>query len=157
MYPNLKLSNLRISTKLLLQNLMTWAAFFLIIGVIVSSFAIVRNKLTEVANRDMERVIANSQMTRKISKVFADFDLLNHTFYGKKDYLASEGSRLVNTINKISEITPDPDLKKSLLAMSDSLDSFLSRCAHATLQNDFQTFPPQKRAVVNTQSIDHFP
>ena len=102
MYPNLKLSNLRISTKLLLLNLMTWAAFFLIIGIIVSSFAIVRNKLTEVANRDMGRVIANSQTTRKISKVFADIDLLGRTFYGKRDYLASEGSRLVNTVNKIS-------------------------------------------------------
>jgi PAS domain S-box-containing protein len=128
MYPNLKLSNLRISTKLLLLNLMTWAAFFLIIGVIVSSFAIVRSKLTEVANRDMGRVIANSQTTRKISKVFADIDLLSRTFYGKKDYLASEGSRLVNTVNKISESTLDPDLKKSLLALSDTLDSFLARC-----------------------------
>ena len=129
MYPNLRLSNLRISTKLLLLNLMTWAAFFLIIGVITSSFAIVRNKLTEVANRDMGRVIDSSQTTRKVSKVFADIDLLGRTFYGKKDYLASEGSRLANTVNQISESTLDPDLKKSLLALSDTIDSFLSRCA----------------------------
>ena len=129
MCPNLKLSNLRISTKLLLQNLITWAAFFLIIGVIVSSFAIVRNKLTEVANRDMGRVIDSSQTTREISKVFADIDLLSRTFYGKKDYLASKGSRLANTVHQILESTLDPDLKKSLLPLSDSLDSFLSKCA----------------------------
>ena len=129
MYPNLRLSNLRISTKLLLLNLMTWAAFFLIIGVIASSFAIVRNKLTEVANRDMGRVIASSQTTRKISKVFADIDLLGRTFYGRKDYLASEGSRLANTVNQISKNTLDPDLKKSLLPLSNSLDSFLTRCS----------------------------
>jgi PAS domain S-box-containing protein len=108
---------------------MTWTAFFLIIGVIASSFAIVRNKLTEVANRDMGRVIASSQTTRKISKVFADIDLLGRTFYGRKDYLASEGSRLANTVNQISKNTLDPDLKKSLLPLSNSLDSFLTRCS----------------------------
>ncbi len=128
MYPTLRLSNLRISTKLLLLNLMTWAAFFLIIGVIAFSFAIVRNKLTAVANRDMGRVIASSQTTRKISKVFADIDLLGRTFYGRKDYLASEGSRLTNTVNQISKNTLDPDLEKSLLPLFDSLDSFLTRC-----------------------------
>ena len=55
------LSNLRISTKLLLLNLMIWAAFFLIVGVVAFSFTNVRNKLTEVTNRDMGRAISNSR------------------------------------------------------------------------------------------------
>lgn len=129
MHPNFKLSNLRISTKLLLLNLMTWAAFILIVGVMVSTFAIVLNKLTAVATMDMERVIANSQTTRELSKVFVDIDRLVRTFYGKNDYLASEGNRLVNAVNKITENTLDADLKKSLLPLFGALESFLSRCA----------------------------
>jgi len=120
-----KLSKFLIKTKLLFLNLMTWAAFLLVVGVIVSSFFVVRNKLTEVSNRNMGSVIANSQTTRKLFKVFADIDQLSHTFYGKQDYLASEGKKMMNAVNKISESALDPDLKKSLLALFDTLDSFL--------------------------------
>ncbi len=68
------LSNLQISTKLLLLNLMIYAAFFLIVGVVAFSFTTVRNKLTEVVNRDMRRAISNSQTAREFSKVFTDID-----------------------------------------------------------------------------------
>ena len=123
------LSNLRISTKLLLLTLMICTAFLLIVCGTVFSFANVRNMLTEVANRDMSSVIDNSRTARELSKVFADTDLLRRTFYGKNDYLESEGRRLVGTVKTITESTTQPDLNKSLLALSDDLDSFLSQCA----------------------------
>jgi two-component system cell cycle sensor histidine kinase/response regulator CckA len=122
------LSNLRISTKLLLLNLMIWAAFFLIAGVVAFSFTNVRNKLTEVTNRDMARAISNSQTARELSKVFTDIDLLSHIFYGKNDYLKSEGSKLVSSVNNISERTTDPDLKKSLISLHNYIESFLDQC-----------------------------
>jgi len=122
------LSNLRISTKLLLMNLMICAAFFLIVCVVAFSFTTVWNKVTEVANRDMGRAISNSQTVREISKVFTDIDLLNRTFYGENDYLKSEGGKLVSSVNNISESTTDPDLKKPLLSLQNHIESFLSQC-----------------------------
>ena len=122
------LYNLRISTKLLLLNLMICAAFFLIICVVVFSFATVRNKLTEVTNRDMGRAISNSQAAREISKVFADIDLLSRMFYGKNDYLKSEGGKLVSSVNNILESTTDSDLKKSLLSLHNHIEAFLDHC-----------------------------
>ena len=122
-------SNLRISTKLFLLNLMIVAAFIVVAGIIVFSFTIIRNKVTEVANRDMRIVTANSQTARMLSKAFSDIELLGHTFYGKNVYLQSEGSRLAGIVKHIEESSTDPDLKKPLLSLSKQFDAFLSQCA----------------------------
>lgn len=110
-------------------NLMICAAFFIVVCVIIISFAIVRDMLTEVSNRDMGKVIANSRTAREITTVFADINLLTRTFYGEDDYLESEGARLVAIIGNIGKNTAEPSLKTSLLALSENLDSFLSHCA----------------------------
>ncbi len=49
-------------------------------------------------------------------------------FYGKNDYLKSEGSKLVSSVNHISESTTDPDLKKPLLSLHRHIESFLDQC-----------------------------
>ena len=87
-------SNLQLSTKLLLLNLVTSGAFILITGIIIISFASVRNKSIDVTNKDIESVTTNSQTTRLLSEVFADIDLLNRTFYKNDNYLISEVSKL---------------------------------------------------------------
>ncbi len=122
-------SNLQLSTKLLLMSLITSVAFFLIACIVIFSLAIVKNKSIEVMNKDMERVIANSHTTRELSRVFADIDLLNRTFYRNNDYLESEGSRLIDLVKNILENTSNLNLKKSLLSLSDDLGFFLSQCA----------------------------
>lgn len=131
MHSKLKFSNLRISTKLLLVNLLTCAAFILIVVIVVSSFFVVRNKVTGITTRDVSAIIANSQTSHEISKVFTDIDYLSRTFYGNKDFLKSEGSRLLNDLNNISDSNTYPELKKPLITMSDNLNSFLSWCAKA--------------------------
>lgn len=118
MRPKSILSNLRISTKLLLLNLMICAGFFLIVCVIVFSFVNVRSSLTQVTDWNMGTVIDNSRTARELSKVFSDIDLMSRTFYGKNDYLNSEGPRLVRTVKNIAENTTDSDLNKSLLTLS---------------------------------------
>jgi hypothetical protein len=129
MRPKSILSNLRISTKLLLLNLMICAGFFLIVCVIVFSFANVRKRLTQVTDWNMETVIDNSRTARELSTVFTDIDLMSRTFYGKSDYLDTEGRRLVRTVKNIAGKSTDSDLYKSLITLSDDLDSFLSQCA----------------------------
>jgi PAS domain S-box-containing protein len=129
MHPKSILSNLRISTKLLLLNLMICAGFLLIVCVIVFSFANVRNSLTQVTDWNMGTVIDNSRTARELSTVFSDIDLMSRTFYGRSDYLDSEGRRLFRTVKNIAGKNTDSELYKSLLTLSDDLDSFLSQCA----------------------------
>ena len=78
MNPNLKLSNLRTGPKLLMMSLTVWTAFILILGIIVFSFTITQSRLTDIAEKDMGRVIVNSQTTREISELFTDINLLSH-------------------------------------------------------------------------------
>jgi PAS domain S-box-containing protein len=77
----------------------------------------------------METVIDNSRTAREISAVFTDIDLMSRTFYGKSDYLDTEGRRLVRTVKNIAGKNTDSDLYTSLITLSDNLDSFLSQCA----------------------------
>jgi len=117
-----------IRNKLLLLNAMICLAFVVIAGVVFFSLAVVRDMSTEVTNRDVERVVSNSRTARELSKLFTDIHLLTLTFYGRDDDVESTGRRSVDMIKDITESTTDPDLKNSLLALSDHLESFLSHC-----------------------------
>jgi len=123
------LPNFRISTKLLLLNVMICAAFVLIICVTIFSFTYVWNMLKEVVDKDMGRVISNSQTGRELSKLFTDIDLLNRTFYGNNNDLESERKRLLSTVKSIAENTSDRIIDKPLLSLANHLESFLSQCA----------------------------
>jgi len=123
------LPKLSIRNKLLLLNIMICLAFLVIAGVVFFSLAVIRDMSTEVTNKDVGRVVSNSQTARELSKLFASIDLLSLTFYGRDDNLKSEDSRLVGIIKDIAESTTVPNLKKLLLALSDHLEFFLSQCA----------------------------
>ncbi|UCE71995.1 MAG: EAL domain-containing protein [Nitrospiraceae bacterium] len=123
-----KLQNLKISTKLFMLTVMICAAFIVIAYITIFSYSKVSSLLTDIVDRDLERVIVNAHAMRELSKLFADRDLLNHTFYGKKDYLKSEGTRLLGVVKNIEESMTDPELKESLLTLSGKLESFLSQC-----------------------------
>lgn len=128
MYFKQGLFNLQLSTKLTLMNAMISAAFFLIACVIFFSFGVVKNKSIGVMHKDLEIVITNSHTTRKLSRVFADIAILSRTFYRNNDYLRLEGKKLISFIENILVNTSNPNLKSSLLKLSDHLTLFLSQC-----------------------------
>ena len=117
-----------VSGKMLLINLMICAAFLLIVGIILLSNNRVQNNLFDIVDRDMGRVIANSRESREFSNLFADIDLLKHTFYGKNTYLTSAGKRLADAIKRILESQTDPDIKQSFLALYDHFEAFIAQC-----------------------------
>ncbi len=45
--------------------------------------------LTNVTNKNMAIVLENSARGRNLVKLFADINIMSHTFYGKNDYLKS--------------------------------------------------------------------
>ncbi len=124
----MKLPNLRIGTRLLVLNLMIALAFIAIITVVISSYAIVSNMLTDVAHRDMDKMISNSLTVRQYSQLFSDINILSHTFYGRDEYLMKERHRLTNSVRSIMEKAEDPDVKSSILELSAHLTRFLKQC-----------------------------
>jgi PAS domain S-box-containing protein len=128
MHFQLKFPKLMVSGKMLLINLMICAAFLLIVGIILLSNNRVQNNLFDIVDRDMGRVIANSRESREFSNLFADIDLLKHTFCGKNTYLTSAGKRLADAIKRILESQTDPDIKQSFLALYDHFEAFIAQC-----------------------------
>ena len=119
----------RISTKLLLLNLMIWGSFLLILCVVVIAFHGIRQTVSKVTESEMGRAIANSRRARDVSLLYADIELLRNRFYGNDAYLASTGSQLVDTMGRIVKGTADQDIKRTLLIFQSHFRALLGQCA----------------------------
>ena len=119
-------NNLRLSSKLLLGNVLTSLALILITVVIITAFSAVRNMSANVADTDIENVISNSRTTRTLSNVFSDMLLLDRTFYHNPNFLKTEGKRLLGEIASVQSVTTDPKLKESLLHLSNQFGLLVS-------------------------------
>jgi diguanylate cyclase (GGDEF)-like protein/PAS domain S-box-containing protein len=109
------------------MNLATVAAFIILACVVMYSFFSIEEKAVEVTNQNMESVISNSRIARELSTLFSEIDLFNYAFSRDKDYLESEGNRLADRIEELTNSTTNPELKNSLLILSDNFDSLIAQ------------------------------
>lgn len=123
-----KLTNLRISTKLLLLNVIICLAFLLLAAGMLTSLAIVGNLSTGLIDRDIGRSLENSQTARELSRVFAAINILEHSFYGRDDILTEEGTRLTGRVESLLARTGHPQLRQGLRAFASALQAYLARC-----------------------------
>lgn len=122
-------TTLGIKTKLRLLNLFIGAGFLLIILVTFTSFFTLRNLSLDITSREIQNVISGSEITRDLSKLSSDIDLLGLNFYGKNDYLEREGNRLKGAADRIAVKTDDPVLKNLITGLTARLGVFVSQCA----------------------------
>ena len=111
---------------------MTVAAFIMLACVVFYIFYSIEEKAVKITNQNMDSVINNSRITRKLSTLFSDIDLLNRTFFMNSNYLESEGNRLADSIKNLTNSTANLKLKNSLLILSGNFDSFV---VHGTTVN----------------------
>ncbi len=122
------LGKFRISSKLLIMNLLVCAVFGAITLLVFFSFHFVEENLLETVDEDLTRVIVNAETSRELSSVFAQTNLLLATFYGHDDHLYSEGNRLLSTAHELSRQTSDPVLKELLQEFASRLARLLQEC-----------------------------
>jgi len=106
---------------------MTVAAFIMLACVVIYTFYSIEEKAVKVTNQNMDSVINNSRITRRLSTLFSDIDLLNRAFFMNNNYLESEGNRLTDIIKNLTNSTDNLNLKSFLLILSDNFDSFLAQ------------------------------
>jgi len=104
------------------------AAIILIICVSLFSFSAVRGMLTNITQKNMAIVLANSSQGRQFVKLFADIDILSLSFLGKEPYLESEGTRLTNVIRDVIQDESNKELKESLEQLSTDFKLFIRQC-----------------------------
>ena len=118
--------NRRLRSKLFLANTLTCVAFLLIAGFILFAFANVRDQSADIANTHIDSVVRNSHLTRELSRVFFEIDLLDPAFLQNSELLDSEGIRLSAMIADARAATTEGQLTESLAEIAMQFDRFVA-------------------------------
>ncbi|MCP4353124.1 MAG: PAS domain S-box protein [Desulfobacterales bacterium] len=122
-------SEILLATRLKLFNLMMLISFALISAIIMYSLYNVEKMVTGSMQHHLKQIIRNSQMTRELSKTFADIRLLAHLFYGKDDYLAIEGKNVLSQLQEIQPKITDMKAAESFQNLQRQFKTFLDDCS----------------------------
>ncbi len=118
-----------VTKKLLLINSLICAAFVVVIMVVFFSFRHVEKVLTTTFASETRRIAENSDMTRELSRVLSDMNLVVSTFYEKNEVLKTEGLRLSRgTQALLTKQSGDEEMKASLHGFAQQIDSILAQC-----------------------------
>ena len=135
-------------------NGVIYAAFILIVIVIVFSFTLIKQELKTITKEEMGEAISNSKTTRDFSKLFSDISFLSQTFYGNNDFLKTEGDRLVKIIDNILETTIVPEFATLLLDLNHHFSTLLNDCATINTIIENIKFIDQKTHTMLTRLED---
>lgn len=129
MGPLLRIFPLRISSKLLLFNLFTAAVLGLVIGTALLSYRHVQSLVTETVEKSLEQLNISGRISRGLSVVFADTNLLLATFYDNQKTLDDVSSSLLLDIAGLQRITIDSKLSVALSELTSTLHRTFSQCS----------------------------
>lgn len=122
-----KFSHWYISTKLLLLNVL----IFLIIGglivVVFFSFSDIESMMTRMINDDVSQAIANGSIGRNLTTLIADTSHLIDRFLEQDNLLATEGTRLIESITALVTQSFDTRLEQALQEFIQQFQAFLEQ------------------------------
>jgi methyl-accepting chemotaxis protein len=124
-----KLTRRGISVKLFLINLLICLMFGMITVAVFFSFRYIKDELTGIFAGELEKVIENAQLGGELARILADTNFLISTFYGKEEFLKTEGERLANKTYILMLKTTDRHLKHSLDEFIKKIREVLSQCS----------------------------
>lgn len=101
-------------SRILIVSVLILLSVASIVVIALFSFNHVEELLMGGISQDMEQMIANAAMRRKISQVLADTNLLVSTFSGREEFLHAEGTRLLTEIERC-KAAPDGNLQSRRL------------------------------------------
>ena len=119
-------SKLSISAKIKVFNLTIGLAFLLFLAVMIISLSHARTVFVKNVADNIETLVNNSHVGRNLAVLFSDSNLLFNTFYGREDYLLTEGRLLLEQAKHISQHSIDPELGESIRNIENHLQSSLA-------------------------------
>jgi serine phosphatase RsbU (regulator of sigma subunit) len=122
-----------VTKKLLLINSLICAAFVVVIMVVFFSFRHVEKVLTTTFASETRRIIENSNMTRELSRVLSDMNLVVSTFYEKSEVLKTQGLRLFRGTQSLLTKSGDEELNASLNRFIQQINDILRQCEQVNL------------------------
>ncbi len=129
----IKEERMTVTKKLLLINSLICAAFVVVIMVVFFSFRYVEKVLTTTFASETRRIIENSNMTRELSRVLSDMNLVVSTFYENSGVLKTDGLRLFRGTQALLTKSGDEEMKTSLHGFAQQIDGILAQCGQVNL------------------------
>jgi PAS domain S-box-containing protein len=122
-------SRIKLSTRLSLLSLGLGGACLAILLVIMVAAHNIKHLSAQITNDHLQEITANSRVTRDLSRIFADINLMGGNFYGQSDYLFTQGDRILKLIRASVSRTTLPTIKNDLLVLEKNMQEFLEACA----------------------------
>ena len=136
-------------TKLTGMNILIFLLVAGIVGITVFSFVAVRKGITTLIDEEIAQMLENSTLSRELSTVFADTNLLIATFTEVESVLKTEGSRLLESLQTSLAHIPAEDA-----ALFEPLQGFFQ--AFQTLLKQCTVIQEQQQIIrANTVQFQH--
>ncbi|QTA88583.1 Methyl-accepting chemotaxis protein signailling domain-containing protein [Desulfonema magnum] len=122
-----------IPRKLFFINLLVCIVFILMTISVVLSFQYIEDEMTRIFKVQLDHISENSQVGRELARVAADSDLLVSTFFGREDFLKTEGENLIRRISALMEKTTNMQLKELLGKFRQKIEEVIKQCETVNL------------------------
>lgn len=107
--------------------------FILMTISVVLSFQYIEDEMTRIFKVQLDHISENSQVGRELARVAADSDLLVSTFFGREDFLKTEGENLIRRISALMEKTTNMQLKELLGKFRQKIEEVIKQCETVNL------------------------
>lgn len=128
MRPAVKPFSFGITAKLLVLNLMIFAVFGVVAGIMYMSFQDITRMTEAVMDEEIPRVIRIGRLGRDLSQVFSGTSLLVSTFYGQPETLETEAARLMEMTDRVMSAEGMTTLRDPLNRFRETLETLFDRC-----------------------------
>ena len=117
-----------ITKRLLTINALICVAFLAILAAVYFSFRNVEDALSGTFATETRRIADNSAMTRDLSRVLSDLELVLRTFYDRNDIVENDGARLVRSMDAILENSKNLQLRGLASDFGKRIEAVLAQC-----------------------------
>lgn len=128
MYPGRPSFRQSMTAKLLMLCLLTLLIFSVITAIMISAFDDIEQLTNTIITRDVNRIIQNSQLSRDLSGVLTETNLLISTFYGHDNLLEKKRAEITSQIETILLKPMEAPQRLTHMQFRTSLSQVLLQC-----------------------------
>ena len=133
----------RISTKLTLVTVVTCAAFVCIVGTMLYVFGNIQRTVPVIIDYHMHQVVANGQVARRLTNIFAEIDLFRHTVNEDAAHIEKQKTEIMDRLERTIIQCESVHLQRELGKLREQLTLFFDQIAQ------INTILQQKKRFLN--------
>ena len=143
-----------VTKRLLTINALICVSFLAILAAVYFSFRNVEDALSGTFAAETRRVADNSAMTRNLSRVLSDLELVLRTFYERNDIVEKDGARLLSSMEEILRNSRNRQLRDLAADFEQRIEAVLARCEQVNaIRREIRAL--EKKFETRAESLDN--